>query len=65
MSGQPGVPALPPALTEQCSVQESVTALLTEAQSAEETGAKPATASSETAQVGPHFIAVDNSFGNS
>lgn len=61
MNGQLGVPALRPAPMEQCSARESVTVHRTEAPSAEETGANPAAASSETAQVSPRLIEVDGS----
>lgn len=50
-SGLDGLLALPLALMERCRELVSVTAPRTEAQSAEESGKKPATASSETAQV--------------
>lgn len=50
-SGLDGLLALPLALMERCREPVSVTAPRTEAQSAEESGWKPPTASSETAQV--------------
>lgn len=50
-NGLDGLLALPPALMERCRELVSVTGPRTEAQSAEESGKKPATASSKTAQV--------------
>lgn len=59
MNGLPGLPALPLVLMEQCSAHESVTVHHMEAQSAVETGVKPATALLETAQVCPHFVELE------
>lgn len=51
MSGPAGVPALPPAPMGPCREPESVTALLTEALNAEESGWRLSTASSGSVQV--------------